>query len=668
MLDGRIVGGAPIAIEEVPYQISLQYFGSHICGGSTITPYYVVTAAHCTDGSSAGQLSIRAGSSNRLSGGVVVALSAIYQHPSYNDWTIDYDISVVSLANGLTLGAAIQPVALPTLNQYIPGGSNARVSGWGTLYEGAGSLPVDLQAVEKPTVTLEECRAAYGAAQVTDRMMCAGVPQGGLDACQTQTTPNMKSAVIIFAVCLLAVYAAPPILVPQLDGRIVGGTNVTIQSHPYQISLLYFNSHICGGFIVAPRYVVTAAHCTDGANATQLSIRAGSAVLHSGGVVSAVTTINQNPSYNRSTLDYDISVLFLTSILTYTTAIQPTALPLFGQVVPVNATAVITGWGITAENGTYLSTSLQGVQLLTISQASCRAVYGTLTVTDRMLCASYVGRDFCSGDTGGPLRVNNMTVGIASWGVGCGRANYPGVYSNVAALQAKEQEYLFDGYEAQITDIPYQVAIFYHSSYLCSGAIIHEKAILTAAGCISSTPNYGLYIRAGSALLHQGGYTVSVKSVHNHPNFNTISGDYDVSVMVLAESLPLTSEINLIMLPTAWEDIAINTASTISGWGVFYQASTDSELLKIAPVSLVNNGDCQKVYGNQFMSSRMICFDTKKKQDSCLAEIGGPLASKSGKLIGIASSGYNCANPKYPRICSKVAAYREFIDQILLSI
>lgn len=112
--------------------------------------------------------------------------------------------------------------------------------------------------------------------------------------------------------------------------------------------------------------------------------------------MSAVTTINQNPSYNRNTLDYDISVLFLTSILNYTTAIQPTALPVFGQAIPVNATAVVTGWGTTSENGTYLSISLQAVQLLTISQASCRAVYGTLTVTDRMLCASYVGRDFCS--------------------------------------------------------------------------------------------------------------------------------------------------------------------------------------------------------------------------------------------------------------------------------
>lgn len=52
--------------------------------------------------------------------------------------------------------------------------------------------------------------------------------------------------------------------IPQLDGRIIGGTNVRIQDHPHQISLRYLNSHICGGFIIAPKFVVTAAHCTDG--------------------------------------------------------------------------------------------------------------------------------------------------------------------------------------------------------------------------------------------------------------------------------------------------------------------------------------------------------------------------------------------------------------------
>lgn len=52
-------------------------------------------------------------------------------------------------------------------------------------------------------------------------------------------------------------------------------------------------------------------------------------------------------------------------------------------------------------------------------------------------------------------------------------------------LESIKGKYSFEGYETEITDLPYHVAILYHSSYLCSGAIIHEKAILTAAGCIS---------------------------------------------------------------------------------------------------------------------------------------------------------------------------------------
>nr|QEI22865.1 putative trypsin-like serine protease [Oryctes rhinoceros] len=185
LLDGRIVGGFPIDIEEIPYQVSLQFFGSHICGGSIISVNYAVTAAHCTDGSTAPQLGIRAGSSNRLSGGVVVPIATIFQHPSYDDWYIDYDISVLLLGdNGVVLGSTIQPIPLPVQSQPIPGGVDSLVSGWGTLYEGAGSLPTQLQAVVVPTVTIEECRAAYGASLITDRMMCAGVPEGGLDACQ----------------------------------------------------------------------------------------------------------------------------------------------------------------------------------------------------------------------------------------------------------------------------------------------------------------------------------------------------------------------------------------------------------------------------------------------------------------------------------------------------
>ena len=183
-LDSRIVGGEATTIEEYPYQISLLSYGSHICGGSIVASNFIVTAAHCTDGSSASSLSIRAGSSIRNSGGTVIGVKKINQNPSYNSWTIDYDISVLELESSLTFSDAIATVGLPSLNQVVPAGSDAVCTGWGTLTEG-GSLPSQLQKVTVQIVSNDDCNDAYGG-DITDRMICAGTG-GGKDACQVRS-------------------------------------------------------------------------------------------------------------------------------------------------------------------------------------------------------------------------------------------------------------------------------------------------------------------------------------------------------------------------------------------------------------------------------------------------------------------------------------------------
>lgn len=84
-------------------------------------------------------------------------------------------------------------MALPELNEPIVAGSIGQVSGWGALSEG-GSFPSQLQVVEVPLVSLEECRASYGAGRVTDRMICAGYPEGRKDACQVR---HIKSQSVV---------------------------------------------------------------------------------------------------------------------------------------------------------------------------------------------------------------------------------------------------------------------------------------------------------------------------------------------------------------------------------------------------------------------------------------------------------------------------------------
>ena len=95
-----------------------------------------------------------------------------------------------------------------------------------------------------------------------------------------------------------------------------------------------------------------------------------------------------------------------------------------------------TGFGKTREGGQYTE-ELHGVQVPFISQQECRSKYYT-GIFDGMVCAGYPqgGRDACQGDSGGSLFYRNgndlYQVGVVSWGWGCARPNYPGVYISIA--------------------------------------------------------------------------------------------------------------------------------------------------------------------------------------------------------------------------------------------
>lgn len=127
------------------------------------------------------EIAVRVGTTYRDSGGLVIDVEDYWHHPELD--TPDYDISVLKLDSPLTFGPTIAAVALPVLDQPIVPGEIGQVTGWGTLSEG-GSPADQLQVVEVPLMSFEDCRAAYGISAITSRMFCAGYPEGGKDACQ----------------------------------------------------------------------------------------------------------------------------------------------------------------------------------------------------------------------------------------------------------------------------------------------------------------------------------------------------------------------------------------------------------------------------------------------------------------------------------------------------
>ncbi|KAJ9591595.1 hypothetical protein L9F63_001866 [Diploptera punctata] len=222
---------------------------------------------------------------------------------------------------------------------------------------------------------------------------------------------------------------------PILDGRIVGGSTTTIASYPYQLSLRYGGSHICGASIISANWALTAAHCIVG-SASTLTLRAGSTYSNSGGTIYQVSQATRHGSYSSSTLDYDIAVLRVSSAFSLGSNIQ--VISMETGTVAAGTNAVVSGWGTTTEGGS-ASTTLRQVTVPVVSDSSCSSSYAAYGgITARMICAGYTsgGRDACQGDSGGPLVANGRLIGVVSWGVGCARAGYPGVYAKVSNLRS----------------------------------------------------------------------------------------------------------------------------------------------------------------------------------------------------------------------------------------
>ncbi|KAJ8918132.1 hypothetical protein NQ315_011589 [Exocentrus adspersus] len=223
--------------------------------------------------------------------------------------------------------------------------------------------------------------------------------------------------------------------VPKLDNRIVGGKNASILEYPYQVSVRKFNSHICGGSVFHQSFILTAAHCVAGGMASQFSIRAGSDFINKDGKTIKVCTIITSENYNADTLDNDIAILKLCSPLVFSDRILPIALPETGEQLAAGSRALVSGWGYETEGG-ILPSVLKQVEVPIISLTYCQNAYVQYAkVTDNMICAGDTkigGKDACQGDSGGPLRSNGKLMGIVSWGFGCARPYYPGVYTKVS--------------------------------------------------------------------------------------------------------------------------------------------------------------------------------------------------------------------------------------------
>jgi secreted trypsin-like serine protease len=220
---------------------------------------------------------------------------------------------------------------------------------------------------------------------------------------------------------------------------IVGGGIAAQGQFPWMVRL----SMGCGGALTAPRVVLTAGHCVTGAGPnTSIGVTAGAADLRSpAAVIAKSVSVVRSPAFSDETHGYDWALIRLDRPLNLPT------LPLSLAGADDQGIFTVLGWGVTGESDRQQETKLRYGSVPTVPDAECAADYRTIgvkVIPAASICAGKVGTDSCQGDSGGPLvRPDGhggwLQVGIVSWGYGCARKNYPGVYTQVSTFRAAIQ-------------------------------------------------------------------------------------------------------------------------------------------------------------------------------------------------------------------------------------
>ncbi|XP_076578339.1 ovochymase-1 isoform X1 [Chaetodon auriga] len=504
----------------------------------------------------------------------------------------------------------------------------------------------------------------------------------------------------------------------EMQTRIIGGQEAWAHSWPWQVSLQFASMPACGGAVITPLWVVSAAHCFKRYNkASFWTVLAGKHDLDNphepGQQTVGVSMIINHHSYNTRTKESDVALLKLQQPLVFGQFIRP--IDIWMTPLPPFRKCTITGWGSTRENGPRVH-RLQEVNVTILPSDVCNQYYhGRIRAS--MFCAGkdQGGADACQGDSGGPLSCFTGSryelAGLVSWGVGCGRAKRPGVYTKIQQHTqwisgimndqnimhaddviteedrcGKQQSsgcenapglahlsVSHDG-EASVVNVtescpffwPWQVSLQSNGRHYCSGALIHRRWVITAQHC-NVRAKEDVAVLGVHDLHFSSSQTVPVDEVFNLPQDGSFPPKSDLSLLRLSVAARFCSNVSPVCVPDEDEELDDSWSCVTTGWGAT-KATVDlhPDRLHHVGLPLVNQTTCREKWGGGLISDSHICSHAAGSA-SCVGDPGAPLlCRKRGAyfLFGVVTWGSRRCDADKPAVFSRISDYHSWITEV----
>ncbi|XP_014474151.1 PREDICTED: coagulation factor IX-like [Dinoponera quadriceps] len=449
-----IVGGFIATDGQFPYQASLQVMKEHICGGSIISSKHILTAAHCVEEKwqhrymtvVSGATRWAEGNNNQRH-----TIKCIRLHPGYTGekssaWKDD--IAVITLNEEIKFDKWRSPIPLAS-QDYTTGTYKGIVSGWGQTSVTSDSSPV-LKWLAVDVLSKVECLKAHRNPQTNKQQVCS-IYMKNHGACSGDSggplvvNKELCGIVSWVALCALGIPDVYTNVYDYLDfikdsqkacgdapEAIVGGNFAKEGQFKHQISIQVNKEHICGGTIISPTHIVTAAHCVDNPKYRKGMTIVTGTIKWATGQTHNIKCIRMHPGYTGKKEDAwknDIAVITLTQPITFNNV--QGSIPLASRDYTVGSNRGITsGWGKTSVDSK-TSPALKWLGVNILSEKDClKAHKNPQTIKTQICTLEKKGQGACSGDSGGPLIFNGELCGVTSWVALCA-LGVPDVFTHV---------------------------------------------------------------------------------------------------------------------------------------------------------------------------------------------------------------------------------------------